>query len=163
MRSFAMKHGPTYLLTAVLACSAVILGQSANKPADQSKTESETAETVSILDHVWLDAAHNRDTGTMAWLFADDFVEVHAGGEAVDKATQIDQIRDPKSQVLELHPDDIQVRYVSPDVAILTDTTTIKGHSGGVAYGGTYRTMRVFVKEKGRWRAAGAGITKITQ
>jgi len=25
-----------------------------------------------ILDHIWLDAAHNRDTGTMAWLFADN-------------------------------------------------------------------------------------------
>jgi ketosteroid isomerase-like protein len=159
-----MKYASICFLTAVLACSAVALAQSANTPpADQSETESETAETVSILDHVWLDAAHNRDTGTMAWLFADDFVEVHPGGEVVDKAMQIDQIRDPKMDVLELHPDDIQVHYVSSDVAILTDTTTIKGHSGGVAYGGTYRTMRVFVKEEGRWRAAGAGITKITE
>lgn len=158
-----MKHAQMILLAAVLVCSVSALGQSPAEAADTSKTEKETAETVSVLDHVWLDAAHNRDTGTMAWLFADDFVEVHPGGEVVDKATQIGQIRDPKMEVLELHPDDIQVRYVSPDVAILTDTTTIKGHSGGVAYGGTYRTMRVFVKEKGRWRAAGAGITKITE
>jgi|SRR6516165_3117494 len=158
-----MKHVLIIVFAAILTGSASALGQSPKKAADTSETEKEAAETVSVLVHVWLDAAHNRDTGTMAWLFADDFVEVHPGGEVVDKAKQIEQIRDPKAEVLELHPDDIQVRYVSEDVAILTDTTTIKGHSGAATYGGTYRTMRVFVKEKGRWRAAGAGITKITE
>jgi ketosteroid isomerase-like protein len=158
-----MKHALGILLAVVFASSASTAGQSAGKAAERSKAGNDTAETVSVLDHIWLDAARNRDTGTMSWLFADDFVEVHPGGEVVDKAKQIDQIHDPKGEVEEIHPDDIQVRYVSSDVAILTDTTTIKGHSGSRTYSGTYRTMRVFVKEKGRWRAAGAGITKITQ
>ena len=158
-----MNRPLMFVLAATFTGSQIAAGQSAGKKAAQRAPESDTAETVSVLDHVWLDAAHNRDTGTMDWLFADDFVEVHPGGEVVDKAGQLGQIRDPKADVLELHPDDINVRYVSPDVAILTDTTTIRGHSGAANYGGTYRTMRVFVKEKGRWRAAGAGITKITE
>ncbi len=37
------------------------------------------------MDHIWLDAAHNRDTGTMDWLFADNFVEIHPGGFIVNK------------------------------------------------------------------------------
>lgn len=140
----------------LVATAALTLGQTPNKPG-----ESDAAKTVAVMDHVWLDAAHNRDTGTMAWLFADDFVEIHPGGEIVDKKEQIDQIADPARTIKEIHPDNIDVRYISPEVAMLTDTTTIRGLSGGVDYNGTYKVIRVFVKEQGRWRAAGAGIAPI--
>jgi hypothetical protein len=88
-------------------------------------------------------------------------VEVHPGGFIVNKQQQIDQIMDPLRTLNELHPDDIQVRTVLSDVAVLTDTTTIKGTSGGVSYNGPQRVIRVFVKQHGRWRAAGAGIVRI--
>jgi ketosteroid isomerase-like protein len=141
----------------LIASGAVALGQAPKKPA----AAGEDAATIAIMDHIWLDAAHNRDAGALNWLFADDFVEVHPGGEIVNKQQQIDQIMDPQRTLNELHPDDIQVRYVSPDVAVLTDTTTIKGTSGGVTYNGPQRVIRVFVKQNGRWRAAGAGIVRV--
>jgi ketosteroid isomerase-like protein len=145
-----------------VASLSIALGQ-ANQPARRAAGAAgeNIAETVSVLDHVWLDAAHNRDTGTMAWLFADNFVEVHPGGEMVNKQQQIDQIKDPSGELMELHPDDIQVRYTSPDVAFLTDTTTIRARSGGKNFNGRFRVIRVFVKQGGRWRAAGAGIVPI--
>ena len=143
----------------VIASCAVALGQ---VPKKLSASSEDGAATIAIMDHIWLDAAHNRDTGTLEWLFADDFVEVHPGGFIVNKQEQIDQIRDPQRTLNELHPDDIHVRYVSPDVAVLTDTTTIKGTSGGVSYDGPQRVIRVFVKQNGRWRAAGAGIARIS-
>jgi ketosteroid isomerase-like protein len=151
-------YGLAATVVFIIASGAVALGQAPKKPA----AAGEDAATVAIMDHIWLDAAHNRDTGTLEWLFADDFVEVHPGGFIVNKQEQIDQIRDPQRTLNELHPDDIQVRYVSPDVAVLTDTTTIKGTSGGVRYDGPQRVIRVFVKQHGRWRAAGAGIVRIT-
>jgi|SRR5579872_472785 len=149
-------YGLVVLFVLVIASGAVALGQSSKKVAEE-----DVAKTAAILDHVWLDAAHNRDTETMAWLFADNFVEVHPGGAIVDKKEQIAQIEDPQRANLELHPDDIQVRYASPDVAVLTDVTTIRGLSGGVNYNGKQRVIRVFVKQNGRWRAAGAGIVPI--
>ena len=155
-----MKHayGLAATVVFVIASCAVALGQAPKKPAAPGE---DVAGTVAILDHVWLDAAHNHDGETAAWLFADNFVEVHPGGEIVNKQQQIDQIKDSQGSINELHPDDIQVRYASPDVAILTDTTTIRGGSGGNTYNGLYRTMRVFVKQHGQWRAAGAGIVGI--
>jgi ketosteroid isomerase-like protein len=153
--------GPVYALAAtffvMIASGAIALGQSPKKTGQE-----DVATTVAIMDHIWLDAAHNRDTGTMAWLFADNFVEIHPGGDIVNKQEQIDQIADPQRANLELHPDNIQVRYASPDVAVLTDTTTIRGLSGGVKYDGEQRVIRVFVKQNGRWRAAGAGIARIS-
>jgi ketosteroid isomerase-like protein len=154
-RSYALAA----ILVFLMASGVVALGQAQKKPAAQGE---DVAATIAILDHIWLDAAHNRDTGTLDWLFADDFVEVHPGGFIVNKREQIDQIRDPQRILNEIHPDDINVRYVSPDVAVLTDTTTIKGTSGGVTYDGPQRVIRVFVKQHGRWRAAGAGIVRIT-
>ena len=148
----------------ILAGSALALGQttrSGKKSGAMMMNREETAKTIAVLDHIWLDAAHNRDTGTMDWLFADDFVEVHPGGSIVNKQEQIDQIKDPDRKIEEIHPDDIDVRYISPDVATVLDTTTIRGLSGGVNYNGTFKVIRVFVKEQGRWKAAGAGIAPI--
>jgi ketosteroid isomerase-like protein len=154
MMKFAYGFAACFLVIA--ATAALTLGQTAKKTA-----ESDEAGTIAVMDHIWLDAAHNRDPGTMEWLFAKDFVEIHPGGEIVDKKEQIDQIRDPSRQIKEIHPDDIDVRYISSDVAMLLDTTTIRGLSGGVDYNGTYKVIRVFVKEQGRWKAAGAGIAPI--
>ena len=152
-------YGLAATLFLIIASGAVALGQAPKKPAAAGE---DVAATIAIMDHIWLDAAHNRDAGTLNWLFADNFVEVHPGGFIVNKQQQIDQIMDPQRTLNELHPDDIEVRYVSPDVAVLTDTTTIKGSSGGVSYNGPQRVIRVFVKQHGRWRAAGAGIVRVT-
>jgi ketosteroid isomerase-like protein len=149
-------YGLATCFLVIVATAALTLGQTPNKAG-----ESDAAATIAVMDHIWLDAAHNRDTGTMAWLFADDFVEIHPGGEIVDKKEQIDQIQDPARKIDEIHPDDIDVRYVSSDAAMLLDTTTIRGQSGGVNYNGTHKVIRVFVKEQGRWRAIGAGIAPI--
>jgi ketosteroid isomerase-like protein len=150
-------YGLAVLLVVIIASGTAALGQAPKKMAGE-----DVAKTAAILDHVWLDAAHNGDTETMAWLFADNFVEIHPGGFIVSKQEQIDQIGDPQRANLELHPDNIQVRYASPDVAVLTDVTTIRGLSGGVNYNGKQRVIRVFVKQNGRWRAAGAGIVPIS-
>jgi uncharacterized protein (TIGR02246 family) len=142
----------------IIASGAVALGQAPKKPAAAGE---DVAGTAAILDHVWLDAAHNHDGDTAAWLFADDFVEIHPGGFLVNKQQQVDMIANTKLGDLAIQSSDIQVRYASPDVAVLTDTTTIRGMQGETNYSGQYRVMRVFVKQHGRWRAAGAGLARI--
>jgi uncharacterized protein (TIGR02246 family) len=153
---------PTYAAAAVtllvIAFGVVAWGQAAQTAAASGE---DVAGTVSILDHIWLDAARNHDGETAAWLFADDFVEIHPGGFIVDKKGQVDMISNTKLGDLRIQSSDIQVRYASPDVAVLTDTTTIHGTQGDVPYDGQYRVMRVFVKQHGRWRAAGAGLARL--
>ncbi len=148
--------GITILL--IVASGALALGQAPKKVASEGE---DVAGTVAILDHVWLDAAHNHDGETAAWLFADNFVEIHPGGILVSKKQQVDMISNTKLGDLAIQSSDIQVRYASPDVAVLTDTTTIRGKQGETNYDGQYRVMRVFAKQHGRWRAAGAGIARL--
>ena len=153
-RAYAV--GITILM--IVASGVAVLGQAQQKSATQGE---DVASTVSILDHIWLDAARNHDGETAAWLFADDFVEIHPGGFIVDKKGQVDMISNTKLGDLRIQSSDIRVRYASPDVAVLTDTTTIHGTQGDVPYDGQYRVMRVFVKQQGRWRAAGAGLARL--
>ena len=152
----------TYALAAtavmIIASGAVALGQAPKAPATPGE---DVAGTVSILDHIWLDAARNHDAETAAWLFADGFLEIHPGGFIVDRQQQVDMIGNSKLGDLQIQSKDIQVRYASPDVAVLTDTTSIRGTQGDVPYDGQYRVMRVFVKQHGRWRAAGAGLARL--
>ena len=159
-------------ILAAAATAALATGQTPSKmpdhapgkvsgPVSKSMDHEDVKGTIAALDHIWLDSARNSDTGTMAWLFADDFVEIHPGGEIVNGQQQRDQIKDTTRVVNEIHPDDIDVRYLSPDAAVLLDTTTIRGTSGAVKYDGKFKVIRVFVKEQGRWKAAGAGIAPI--
>lgn len=150
-------YGLSVTILLIVASGAVALGQAPSK-----ENREDVAGTVSILDHVWLDAAHNHDGETAAWLFADNFVEIHPGGILVSKQQQVDMIKNTELGDIAIQSKDIQVRYASPDVAVLTDTTTIRGTQGETNYSGEYRVMRVFVKQHGRWRAAGAGIARIT-
>jgi hypothetical protein len=152
-------YGLSVMIILIAATGAVALGQAPKKRAAAGE---DVAGTVAILDHVWLDAAHNHDGETAAWLFADNFVEVHPGGFLVSKQQQVDMISNTQLGDLAIQSSDIQVRYASPDVAVLTDTTTIRGKQGETNYDGQYRVMRVFAKVQGRWRAAGAGIARIT-
>src|SRR5579863_5045128 len=151
-RAYAV--GAVFVL--VIASGVAVLGQAPRQAAGE-----DVAGTVAILDHVWLDAAHNHDAETAAWLFADDFVEIHPGGFIVDKTQQVNMIGNTKLGDLAIQSSDVQVRYASPDVAVLTDLTTIHGKQGESNYDGQFRVMRVFVKQHGRWRAAGAGLARI--
>jgi ketosteroid isomerase-like protein len=151
-------YGAASAALLMIASGAVALGQPPQKSAASGE---DVAGTVSILDHIWLDAARNHDGETADWLFADGFVEIHPGGFLVDKQQQVDMIGNTKLGDLQIQSQDIQVRYASPDVAMLTDTTTIRGTQGDVPYDGQYRVMRVFVKQRGRWRAAGAGLARL--
>lgn len=147
--------GLTILL--IVASGTAALGQAPAKTAGE-----DVAGTVSIFDHVWLDAAHNHDGETADWLFADGFVEIHPGGFLVNKKQQVDMIANTQLGDLAIQSKDIQVRYASPDVAVLTDLTTISGKQGESNYAGQFRVMRVFVKQHGRWRAAGAALARMT-
>ena len=80
----------------------------------------------------------------------------------VTKQQQISLIKSSGRKMTDLHPDDIHVRFLSQDLALITDTTTMAGSSQGHDNPGKYRGLRVFVKENGRWKAAGAALTPLS-
>ena len=138
-------------------CRSVIATQNGTNTSDSRDTPAQ----IESIVHEWLSAALKYDTDRLSQLWTDQWVEMHPDGRVINKAEQLAQFRAPGHRLDELHADDIDVRYCTNGAAILTDTTSIKGHMGSNEYSGKYRFIRMFVKEGDRWRAAGAGATPI--
>ncbi len=143
----------------IAASGAVTLGQAPSKTAgerccndrlDPGPRPGSTRRTIMTA---------RRPTG----FFAHDFVEIHPGGILVNKQQQVDMIKDTKLGDIAIQSTDIQVRYASPDVAVLTDTTTIRGMQGEKQLQRAVPSdaQRVFAKFEGRWHAAGAGLARL--
>jgi ketosteroid isomerase-like protein len=111
------------------------------------------------LDQKWVEAGRNRDVAYLDQLFTDDFVESSAGsgGEISNKAQLFKKIASPERNFSSGTLDDIHV-HLYGDTAVVTDHTSAKGTIRGHDITGDYRAMRFFVKQHGRWRAAGAAI-----
>jgi ketosteroid isomerase-like protein len=124
----------------------------------QSNAASEVKELIK-LDQEWVEAGRQRDVAYLNHLFTDDFVESSAGsgGEISNKAQLFKKITSPERKFSGGTLDDIHV-HLHGDTAVVTDHTSAKGTIGGQDISGDYRAMRFFVKQQGRWRAAGAAI-----
>lgn len=158
-----MRNIGKLAIIAVAAALAFLgLGQVMAGQGDRRKDQNaDVAKIVSDLDHQWLGHARTRQTKYLRELFTDDFVEILDGGQILTKAQLIGSIEASNTQMDVLDADQIQVSKVAPNLAILTDRTTIKGRFNGKDVTAQYRVFRIFMKQQDKWRAAGAALTRI--
>jgi hypothetical protein len=98
---------------------------------------------------------------SMGEMWTDDFFDVLPGGRVVNKQEMMELMgktdRQPGTGAF---PDHFKLRAVYGNVALATDHTTIKGvdANGKIVGVREMGVLRMFVKEKGKWRVAGAGL-----
>lgn len=114
------------------------------------------------IDHKWMDAEKNLDIPFIEQFFAPSYLRVLPDGEVYTREKWVGILKSPDHPIFEvLEPKDVHA-HVFGDVAILTDTTTVKSHdSKGKESGGTFRVFRVLLKQQGKWRAAGVEMTPL--
>jgi ketosteroid isomerase-like protein len=156
-----MTHFRILALTVLLGISSFALRQGREAGGTTAEV-SPAAKQFSQLDQGWSDAVRLGDADYLDRLFAKDFVEMNAGGEVLGKQEQIERIKARQCHVKGIQLDKVQVLYASPTVAILSDMTTTNESSSGTQPVSKYQTLRVFVKQQGTWRAAGAAFTQLT-
>ena len=151
------------VLLAILAASPLAFGQ-AESQANAKKTDDNAAveRQLKDLDQQWLHAAATKNTDFLARLFTGGMFEVGPNGQAVTGAEMRKGLADPKTH-LDIVVDEVEVRGIYGDTAVLTDRTTLKGSSANGAINGQYRVTRVFKKLNGRWRAIGASMVPLKQ
>ena len=115
----------------------------------------------------WMKAEHDKKLSgpdSMGELWTDDFFDVLPGGRVVNKQEMMDLMgktdRQPGTGAF---PDHFKLRAVYGNVALATDHTIIKGvdANGKIVVVREMGVLRMFVKEKGKWRVAGAGLVPI--
>jgi len=100
----------------------------------------------------------------MGELWMDDFFDILPGGRVVNKQEMMDMMaktdRQPGTGAF---PDSFKLRAVYGNVALATDHTIIKGvdANGKIVVVREMGVLRMFVKDKGKWRVAGAGLVPI--
>jgi hypothetical protein len=161
---FRMKYIWVMVLC-VLTCMA--LPVQAQEKSEPSAGNAALEKELYALELKWMKAEFDKKmTGpdSMGELWTDDFFDVLSGGKVVNKQEMMELMgkadRQPGTGAF---PDNFKLRAVYGNVALATDHTTIKGvdANGKIVVVREMGVLRMFVKEKGKWRVAGAGLVPI--
>jgi ketosteroid isomerase-like protein len=115
----------------------------------------------------WMKAEHdkiNEGPDSMGELWMDQFFDVLPAGVVVDKKQMMEMMDKADARPgTGAFPDTFKVRAIYGNVALATDHTTIKGvdANGNIVPVREMRVLRIFVKDKGKWRVQGAGLVVI--
>jgi Domain of unknown function (DUF4440) len=119
------------------------------------------------LEQRWLKAESTKKTtgpDSMGEIWTDDFFDILAGGKVVNKQEMMDMmVKTDRPPGTGAFPDHFKLRAVYGNVALATDHTIIKGldANGKIVPVREMGVLRMFVKENGKWRVAGAGLVPI--
>ena len=137
---------------------------------EKSKASTENAaleKKLCAIELKWMKAEFDKKMDgpdSMGEMWTDDFFDILPGGRVVNKQEMMDLMaktdRQPGTGAF---PDHFKLRAVYGNVALATDHTTIKGvdANGKIVVIREMGVLRMFVKEKGKWRVAGAGLVPI--
>ena len=160
-------------LVVAMVVSGVAFGQDTGKatPKMGSKEWTELEKTLWDVDQQWLcsggatpyhqDYKECIEFRNQFW--ADQFFEVSIKGEVQTKSGMIARQRAAHpSKGVGPHPKEFKLMAVYPNFALATDHTFLQSEStGGKVEGTDTRVLRMFVKEDGKWKPAGAALVPI--
>jgi ketosteroid isomerase-like protein len=159
-----MKH-ICVLLVGVLAGGALLVRA-------QSKSEKLTAspaleKELYAVELKWMKAEQDKakeGPDSMGELWTDQFFDVLSSGQVVNKQEMMEMMSKGEHKPgTGAFPVDFKIRAIYGDVVLATDHTTIKGvdKDGNIVPTREMSVLRMFVRENGKWRVAGAGLVTI--
>jgi hypothetical protein len=170
-----MKNFRVLCLVAVIAISSLAFGQEPGKQ-ELSKNGKDWADLEKVLwdaDQQWLCSAgatpYHKDykecVEFRSKYWADQFFEISKEGKVQTKTEMIagQRVAHPSPGVGP-HPDEFKLMAVYGNVALAVDHTFLQNEStDGKVTGTDCRVLRMFVKENGKWRPAGAALVPIVK
>jgi ketosteroid isomerase-like protein len=99
------------------------------------------------------------DVAALDRLIADDLLFTGPDGALATKADDLAAYRDGVMRVASHEPEDLRVRRVGADVAVVALRTRMTGSYAGAPFAGTARYTRVWAREGGRWRIVAGQVS----
>jgi len=174
-----MSRMRTIILATLMAVSAAAVGQEPGKSvldkpiAGMRVVDANLEKELWDADQQWLCSAgatpYHKDYKECiefrSHYWTDQFFEVGTKGQVSTKAEMIAAQRIAHNAPgVGPHPDDFHLMAVYGNFALATDHTNLKSMgSDGKLVGQDVRVLRMFVKEDGKWRPAGAALVPIVQ
>lgn len=155
----------------LVACTIASLSLPAQVGAQDKRFESSNPTALEKqlyeVELKWMKAEHdkiNEGPDSMGEMWMPDFFDVLPTGVVVDKHQMMDMMDKADSKPgTGAFPDTFKIRAIYGNVVLATDHTTIKGldAGGNIVPVREMRVLRIFVKDKGKWRVQGAGLVVI--
>jgi Domain of unknown function (DUF4440) len=161
-----MKFG-WMLIVSLLAGSALPALAQAQDKRFESPSPTALEKQLYEVELKWMKAEHdkiNDGPDSMGEMWMNDFFDVLPTGVVVDKREMMDMMDKADARPgTGAFPDTFKIRAVYGNVVLATDHTTIKGldANGNIVPVREMRVLRIFVKDKGKWRVQGAGLVVI--
>jgi hypothetical protein len=153
----------------LILCTLAVLAIPARAQDKSFESAAPTAleKQLYALELKWMKAEHDKmmaGPDSMNDLWLDTFFDVLSTGVVVDKHEMMDMMNKADARPgTGAFPDTFKIRAIYGDVVLATDHTTIKGAdaNGNIVTVREMRVLRMFVKDKGKWKVAGAGLVVI--
>jgi ketosteroid isomerase-like protein len=101
------------------------------------------------------------DVAALDRLIADELLFTGPGGALATKADDLTAYREGRVRMRAHDPEELRVRRIGADVAVVALRTRLAGDVGGVPFAGTYRYTRVWAREGGRWRIVAGHVSEV--
>ena len=159
-----MKH---FWAAILCALSLLALPVKAQDMSEKSAGTPALEKELFAVELKWMKAEFDKKTtgpDSMGEMWTDDFFDILPGGKVVNKQEMMDMmVKTDRQPGTGAFPDHFKLRAVYGNVALASDHTIIKGldANGKIVTVREMGVLRMFVKENGKWRVAGAGLVPI--
>lgn len=143
------------VLVAILL-SMCTFAQTANYGADPQESK------LIVLEHLWNEAQVHRDSGALAELIGDRFVNTEYDGEVSDRAKFLADIRDPLFKPAMVTIQDVKVNMYH-DTAVVAGVYHAKGSYKGKPYDHKGRFTDTWVYEKSKWQCVASHTSLLSK
>jgi hypothetical protein len=164
-------------LLAVMCLSPLAIAQEpAKKIVPSSQDNAQLEKVLWGVEQEWLcssgNGPHHKDykdcVNFRSQFWPDTFFEISVKGEVQNKKQMVaSQMAAAPTHAPGVgpYPHDFKLRAVYGDVALATDTTDFKtaDASGKLSFTSTTTVLRMFVKQNGEWRPAGAALVPVVK
>jgi ketosteroid isomerase-like protein len=142
------------IVTVVLVSGLPAVGEG------QSSSRHTAEQQIRALTNELVQADLKTDTAFLDKHLSEDYTIVHGDGKKLTKAQEIESFK-----TADRHYDSFDIREeeirVYGDTAIVRMLVSLKGTVNGKPFSGDVRTIRIWVKQDGNWRAVAAQATRV--
>lgn len=135
-------------MTKQVLCCLVLTLSSFSQVSNHLPESSESK--LLVLEHLWNEAQLHRDSGALADLISDRFVNTEYDGEVSDRSKFLADISDPQFKPTVMTIADMKIDAYT-QAAIVTGSYHAKGSYNGKPYEHFGRFTDTWVIDKGKW------------
>lgn len=137
-----------------------LLGGCAHAPPEAAPSPSVIADLTARAD-AWDQAIVRKDRAAIEANMAQDFRQIDGQGHVETKASFVDGLMDPALQIHPYTVEELDVRLLGQDVALLSGRTEMTGTYDGEAFTSRYRYIDVYVRRDEGWRIVSVQISPL--